>query len=101
MTEPDTPEIVTRLSRLVEGEAKRSALPGQFEPDPELTAEGWERRFMSNREKVQEAAEMYEAMGYEVKTVPVAANEVGDQCGECRLLMQLQFKTVYTRKNVS
>ena len=53
---------------------------------------------MSNRERVQEAVEMYESMGHEVKTVPVAADEVGDQCGGCRLLMQLQFKTVYTRK---
>jgi hypothetical protein len=72
--------------------------PGQFEADPVLVAEGWERRFMTNREKVQEAAEMYESMGFEVKTVPVATDEVGDQCGECRLVMQLQFKTIYTRK---
>ena len=53
---------------------------------------------MSNREKVAEAVEMYESMGYEVKVVPVTADEVGDQCGDCLLLMQLQFHTVYTRK---
>lgn len=53
---------------------------------------------MSSREKIREAVEMYEALGYEVKTVRVAADEVSGQCGECRLLIQLQFKTVYTRR---
>lgn len=56
---------------------------------------------MSGPEKVLEAVEIYEAMGYEVLTVPVTEEEVGDQCGDCRLLMQLQFKTVYTRKTGS
>lgn len=86
---------------LVAAEAKRSVNPGQFEADPELTALGWKRRFMSDREKIQGAVEMYEALGYEVKTVPVAADEVSGQCGECVLLMQLRFATVYTRKPIT
>jgi len=44
-----------------------------------LISEGWEKRFTASGDKLREAIENYEWLGFEVKAIP--ARELG--CGEC------------------
>jgi hypothetical protein len=67
-------------------------------PDPRLTAEGWERRFMADGERLAEYLELYTSLGYEVRTETVRPEEISDQCGDCRLIICRLFVTLYTRR---
>jgi len=67
-------------------------------PDPRLVAEGWERRFMADAERLKEYVELYSSLGYEVKTMAVRPEEISEECGDCRLLICRQFVTLYTRR---
>jgi hypothetical protein len=67
-------------------------------PNPALAAEGWERRFMADGLRLAEYTELYTSMGYEVRTEKVPPEEIGPECGDCRLLICRQFVTLYTRK---
>ena len=66
--------------------------------NPELVAQGWERRFVTDGRRLKEYAELYAALGYEVQAEPIQAEEIGPDCLDCRLILLLQFHTVYTRK---
>lgn len=70
----------------------------RLEPDPELVAEGWERRFIADGRRAEEMTALYRELGYEVLTVPVKAEEFGDECDDCQLLGILKFTTIYTRQ---
>ena len=67
-------------------------------PDPRLTAEGWERRFMADGERLGEYTGLYTSLGYEVRTEKVQPEEISDQCADCRLVICRQFVTLYTRR---
>ncbi len=67
-------------------------------PDPRLVAEGWERRFMADSNRLAEYIDLYTGLGYEVHTEKVKPEEIGPECGDCRLLMCRQFITLYTRR---
>ena len=71
-----------------------------FEPDPRLVAEGWERRFMADPQRAREAQEMFLAMGFEVRLEPVRRAEFDNAlCQECALSAEcLNYVTVYVRK---
>lgn len=86
------------LEALLEQEAQRVISEAQFEPDPELVAEGWERRFMADARRAREAIDLYTEMGYEVHTEPVLPAELGDDCDGCKLVVAFQFQNIYTRK---
>lgn len=98
MSRDDAPEAraLRQLSGVVEGEARRVLSEEQIAGDPELIAEGWERRFITDRRRVEEVTALYCALGKEVRVEPVQAEEVGEDCGDCQLL-RLQFCMVYTR----
>jgi hypothetical protein len=66
-------------------------------PNPNLLAEGWERRFIADARMARDAVEMYRELGYEVRLEPVTADELKDECSGCKALIQ-QFKVVYTKK---
>ena len=66
--------------------------------DPALTAQGWERRFMADGLRLAEYTELYTSMGYEVRAEKVPPEEIGPECGDCRLVICRQFVTLYTRK---
>ena len=87
-----------RLAMLVQEEARRMLSEAALEGDPKLLAEGWERRFMADGERAREAVELYEELGYEVRTEAVRSEDVADDCEDCQLLMLLRFQTIYTRK---
>lgn len=86
------------LSFIVEQEARRVLSESELEPDPALVAEGWERRFIADARQAREAIELYTELGYEVRAEPVHAEEMGDDCEDCQVLILLQFQTIYTRK---
>ncbi len=90
--------VVRQLGMFVEREAKRVLSEQQLQADPELVSEGWERRFIADVRRAEEAMELYEQLGYEVRAEPARAEELGDDCDDCQLFLLFQFKTIYTRK---
>jgi hypothetical protein len=107
MSEPRTPDrrepeeradLARSLGAIVEGEARRMLSEAALQGDPRLVAEGWERRFMTDGARAQEAVDLYAALGYEVCAEPVRREDVADDCEDCHLLMLLKFATIYTRK---
>lgn len=90
ISEADAPCLVeSQIPRLPEFERP---------PDPQLAAEGWERRFMADTARLAEYVELYTSLGYEVRAEKVRPDEIGEECGDCRLLICRQFVTLYTRK---
>lgn len=86
------------LSGIVQQEARRVLTERQFEPKPELVAQGWERRFITDGRRAQEMVDLYTELGYEVHLEPLQAEDFDDDCADCTLLALLQFSTIYTRK---
>jgi hypothetical protein len=66
--------------------------------DPKLEAEGWQRRFMADGQRLQEYMDLYDSLGYAVRTEIVQPEEIGPECTDCRLIVCRLFVTVYTRK---
>jgi hypothetical protein len=91
-------DAVQPLGQIVEQEARRAVAETQLKANPERLADGWERRFLADPVRAKEAVELYTAMGFEVVADPVRPDELGEECEACRLLAQLHFKTIYTRK---
>jgi hypothetical protein len=65
----------------------------------QLQAEGWTRRFTALGRRLNEAAELYSELGYEVRLEPVDLDEeesIGAEgCKDCFVTMQA--RTIYTR----
>jgi len=93
-------DLARSLGAIVGQEARRMLSEAALQGDPQLLAEGWERRFMTDGARAREAVELYAALGYEVRAEPVRREDVADDCEDCQLLMLLQFATIYTRKAV-
>jgi hypothetical protein len=75
-----------------------SNVPGCVSPpDPNLIAAGWERRFIADAKRAQDAIEMYGEMGHEVRLEPVNTTGLSEACSGC-LIAFAQFSVVYTRK---
>ncbi len=66
--------------------------------DPKLVAQGWARRFMADGNRLTEYMELYTSLGFEVRTEAVLAEEIGQECSDCRLVICRQFVTLYTRR---
>lgn len=66
--------------------------------DAALIAEGWERRFTADLERVVEAFALYTQLGFEVRVEPVPLPEASSECQPCHSASARQFKTIYTRK---
>lgn len=86
------------LGFLVEAEARRALSEAQLEGDPQRIADGWERRFIADRPRAEEAIELYTGLGYEVCADPIMREELADDCEDCLLVAQLRFVTIYTRR---
>jgi hypothetical protein len=82
----------------LELEGRRILSDSRLEPDPALTAAGWERRFIADGQRAKEAIELYTQLGFEVCAVPVHPSELEGECEECQAVSLLQFKTIYTRR---
>ena len=44
---------------------------------------------------------LYEELGYEVLAESIQPEHMGGDCGDCQLLIRLQFKMIYTRRRGS
>ena len=61
--------------------------------------EGWTRRFIALGRRLNEAAELYSQLGYEVRLEPVNLDEEesmgAESCKDC--FVTVQARTIYTR----
>jgi hypothetical protein len=96
---PPAPERnVGPLRFIVAGEAQRALSDAQIEADPARVAAGWERRFIASGARAEEMKRLYEALGFEVAADPVRPDQIRGDCEDCRVLIQLQFEMIYTRR---
>jgi hypothetical protein len=86
------------LGPIVEQEARRVLSEAQLAPDPARVADGWERRFVADGRRAEEMIELYRQLGFEVVADPIRPEQMSDDCEDCKLLMLLEFKTIYTRR---
>jgi hypothetical protein len=91
-------EAAPALGRLVRQEAHRLLSEAGLAPDPARVAQGWERRFIADGARCDEAMRLYAELGFEVCADPLTPEQLAGECEECRLLMELQFRTIYTRR---
>jgi hypothetical protein len=63
------------------------------------TDDGWERRFLADRARGEEAAALFRSLGYEVRLDPVEGSAIADDgcCSGCAASAR-GLVTVYTRK---
>ena len=66
--------------------------------DADRIAEGWVRRHFVEPVRVQESIELYESMGFEVRTRKPEASEFGSNCQGCASAGCRSYLVVYTRK---
>jgi hypothetical protein len=85
------------FSALVRAEAARVAAQSRIRPDPVRIAAGWVRRFVVEARRAEEYVHLYESAGFEVAADPVAPEQLEDDCAGCRLLLTLEYRTIYTR----
>lgn len=99
-TRHPTPSTGIRRGDSVPSCCKKSGelLETQFSPDPKRLADGWEFRFVTDAQRVEEMAELYRQLGCEVCVDPMRREDLEGDCEDCALVMLLQFKTIYTRK---
>lgn len=69
------------------------------EGDPARIAAGWERRFIADGRRAQEAADLYSRLGYEVCMDPLGPRDLAEGCEDCAVVELLQFRVVYTRRS--
>lgn len=89
----------TALTGIVRGEATRAEAESRVRPDPARLAAGWERRFVVERGRAPDFARLYEEAGYEVALDPVSPELLEEECAGCRLVFQLEYVALYTRRN--
>lgn len=70
-----------------------------FPADPQLVAGGWERRFMADPPRAEEARIIYTELGYEVRAESIKPSELSVLCGDCRLATCQAYVTLYTRRS--
>lgn len=87
-----------RIEALLESSPGRVLSPGQLPADPELVAQGWERRFTADAQRAKEAMELYEKLGFQVLAEPVRPRDLDDDCEDCSAVAAFHFLAIYTRK---
>jgi hypothetical protein len=69
-----------------------------FPANPQLEAEGWQRRYMADPNQVKDAIRLYTELGFEVHTEAIQPSELSSLCGSCGLATCRAYVTIYTRK---
>lgn len=69
-----------------------------FQPDAELLEEGWKYRFVASGRRLLEVQDLYEELGFEVRTESISREAFPEGCEECQLILMLNFKAIYTRR---
>jgi hypothetical protein len=78
--------------------ARRIVSNAEVAPDPARIAGGWELRFIADRSRAEEAIRLYGELGFEVAADSIAPENLPRDCADCRLVMALQFRAIYTRR---
>jgi hypothetical protein len=86
------------LTGIVRGEALRAEAETRVRPDPARLAEGWVRRFVIEKRRAADFAALYKESGFEVLLDPVAPDLLEEECAGCRLVFQLEYVSLYTRR---
>ena len=68
------------------------------EGNPELLAQGWEKRFVTDDTRLAEAVQLYKDLGFEVHTELLKAPERYADCESCQVYAECSYLTVYVRK---
>jgi hypothetical protein len=68
--------------------------------DPRLLAEGWVSRFVGQGERLTEMSQLYRSLGFEVLEVPLTPAMMGEDCADCRVVALLDFRLIYTRREI-
>jgi hypothetical protein len=87
------------MNPVAEPEFEPFLTPRTAEKDAELAGEGWARRFVGGPPRLREVRELYESLGHEVRFETLSPEELAEECGDCRLALEL-FRVVYTRRPV-
>jgi hypothetical protein len=66
-------------------------------PHPE-PPDSWERRFIADPQRAQEAADVYRQAGFEVRVEAAIPDDLRDECESCWLVTNRYFRVVYTRR---
>ncbi|MEQ1831628.1 MAG: hypothetical protein ABL977_01145 [Candidatus Eisenbacteria bacterium] len=98
MSRPEQDPPTSPLASLVRAEAVRNEAAGRIRPDPARIAAGWERRFVIEKGRAADLARLYVQAGFEVAQDPVPPELLDDECVDCRLIVQLEYVSLYTRK---
>jgi len=84
------------LGAIAAAEALRALGTERVRANPARLAAGWERRFVTDVARADEAVALYEGLGYEVAADPVVPEDLDEGCDACALATM--FRTVYTRR---
>ena len=95
---PRRAQSLEALRAIALNEAERVVAAAQLAPDPKRVSEGWTRRFIADGARAEEMVELYRHLGFEVVADPITPQDLGGTCEQCQLVMQLQFKVIYTRR---
>ncbi len=85
------------LANLVRAEALRADAEERIRPDPARLEQGWTFRFAIESSRASDLVTLYESSGFEVIADPVKVEQVGDECADCRLMLQRTYVAIYTR----
>ncbi len=66
--------------------------------DPELLAQGWERRHMAATQQAKEAEKLYTSLGFEVRLESLSTTAFSEKCQSCASVVCRSYVLVYTRK---
>jgi len=59
---------------------------------------GWERRYLADPARTEEAIENYTQMGFEVHAEELSASDFGEGCSDCASSVCQSYVLIYTRK---
>ena len=63
-----------------------------------LIAAGWQRRYLADPARAQEARDTYEAAGFEVHLEQLLPADFGAACSGCAETVCASYVVIYTRK---
>ena len=72
--------------------------PQQIKADQDLLQDGWERRFLADANRLEEAVQLYRSLGLEIKAEPLGPSDFGPDCQGCASDVCKTYVLIYTRK---
>ncbi|MCP4226683.1 MAG: hypothetical protein GY773_25365 [Actinomycetia bacterium] len=65
---------------------------------PDLAAEGWEQRTVTDPTRIVELEEVYSGLGFETKTTGLNPSSFGEACTTCAVTACSTYLALFTRK---